>query len=62
MHNYHKQTKNPSTPSTGVKGMLNRAFWGKKSLKAKNNALKKDVVEKAAGQGSVEKVLEKDED
>jgi len=31
----------------GVQGMLNKAFWGKKSLKPTGKALQKAKVEKA---------------
>lgn len=31
---------------SGVQAMLNKAFWGKKSLKPKGKALLKDEIEK----------------
>lgn len=31
---------------SGVEGMINKAFWGKKSLKAKGKAMKKDRMAK----------------
>lgn len=62
MKNYHKQTLNPSTPSSGVEGMMNKAFFGKKKLAKKDNALKKAVIEKKAGQASVNELLDEDDD
>lgn len=47
--------KDANTPSTGVQGMLNKAFWGKKKLKPKGKALKKAVVEKEAGEAAIGK-------
>lgn len=49
-----------NTSSAGIQGMINKKFWGKKSLKPKGKALKKEEIEKKAGQGAVEEVLEDD--
>jgi len=45
--------KDANTPSSGVQGMLNKRFWGKKVLKPKGKALKKEQIEKAAGQAAI---------
>lgn len=44
------QTMNASTPSTGVQGMVNRKFFGKKSLKPKGKSLAKAKMEKDVSQ------------
>ena len=41
-----------NTPSKGVQGMLNKKFWGKKSLKKKGKALKKAKLEKEEAEES----------
>lgn len=41
-----KSSKKHTTPSLGIQGMLNKKFFGKKSLKPKGKAAKKDKIEK----------------
>lgn len=46
MKGYKKQSKVKEAPSTGIQGMMNKKFWGKRSLKPKGKALKKAKIEK----------------
>lgn len=46
MHKLSGQINNSNPSGSGVQGMLNRRFWGKKSLKPRGKALAKAKLEK----------------